>query len=151
MLYSRRSFIWESKYQKHPNNRIVLKGFFIVIHFWNHATAITGERFATFVSNERFPNTYTLFKFISYHTLHPVLCTIPYVLKHLFLIIVLFLELRYLNSKNVVNPEQVRFQTFRVNYLLLYIENCHHEWIVNCFHYNTVPVTTYALRKILTS
>jgi hypothetical protein len=50
-MYGRRLFIWESKHQKNPNDRIVLKGFFMIIHFLNHAIE---KRFAVFILNKRF-------------------------------------------------------------------------------------------------
>jgi hypothetical protein len=68
---------------KHPNNGIVLKGFyFMIIHFLNHTIVITEELFAILILNKRFFKTYTIFKLIYF--LHPILCTIPYLLKHLF-------------------------------------------------------------------
>jgi hypothetical protein len=102
---------------KHPNNGIVLKGFyFMIIHFLNHTIVITEELFAIFILNKRFFKTYTIFKLIYF--LHPILCTIPYLLKHLFQSLC-SLESRYQNSGNIFNPEQVRSCTFWVNYLLL--------------------------------
>jgi hypothetical protein len=70
----------ESKYWKHPNNEIVLKGFFYIINFLNHIIVIIEERFAVFILSERFSMTYTLFRLvhflpyltshITYHTSH---------------------------------------------------------------------------------
>jgi hypothetical protein len=56
--------------------------------------------------------------FISYHTLCPLR------VKTSFSIIVLFLEFRYLNSRNILNPEKVTSQIFQVNDLLLYTHAC---------------------------
>jgi hypothetical protein len=50
-----------------------------------------------------------------------MLRTILYVLKYIFLSLCSS-RLRLLNSGNIINPEQVRSQTFWVNSLLLYIK-----------------------------
>jgi hypothetical protein len=62
---------------------------------------------------------YMLFKLIYFllyltsHIMYHTLCAKTNFFYHSAL-----LELRYLNSGNIINPEQVRFQTFRVNDLL---------------------------------
>jgi hypothetical protein len=63
--YSRRLFIQECKQWKQPNNGIVLKQFFMITPFLNHATE-TEEQFAT---------VNLLNWIISYHTLSPIVCT----------------------------------------------------------------------------
>jgi hypothetical protein len=97
-IYSRRSFMWESKHWKHPNNGIVLKGFL----------------------------RHTLFKLVYF---------LPYLMSHIIYLALhaktsLFdrcalLWLIYVNSGNIINPEQVRSWTFHVNDLL-YLKNCLH-------------------------
>jgi hypothetical protein len=114
-LYSRRSFIWQSKHQKHPNNRTVLKGLFTVINFLK---SCHGNNWTT----TKFYKTHTLLNlFISYHTLCPHITYHSLHAKTSFLNHCALLELRYLNSRNIINPEQVRSQIFWVNNLLLYL------------------------------
>jgi hypothetical protein len=53
--------------------------------------------------------------YLTSHIMYRTLCAKTYFFYHSAL-----LELRYLNFGNIINLEQVRFQTFRVNDLLLY-------------------------------
>jgi hypothetical protein len=66
-LRIRRSFIQESKHQKHLHDRTVL----MIIHFLNHAIVINEEQF---ILNKTFPQDIFSFlnSFISYYTLYPI-------------------------------------------------------------------------------
>jgi hypothetical protein len=102
------------KQWKHLNNKTLLKYFFKIIHFLNNAIVII-ERSTIFTLNKMFCRTYICFLnlFLSFHTLHPILHIIPYMIKHIFFDHFAHLELRYLNSRNIIDLKQViRSQTF---------------------------------------
>jgi hypothetical protein len=85
-IYSRRSFIQESKHlRKHPNNRIVLKDFFN-----DHPHSLVNLHDIFKINKGLYRCMCFLNLFTSYHTLCPILHTLSYVLKRLSPIILLF-------------------------------------------------------------
>jgi hypothetical protein len=89
--YSRRSFFWECKHWKNPNNAINVMGFFKTIHYLNYATAIDEEQFAIFILNKMLSKTYMLYKLVcslSYLACQITYHTISHVLRRLFAITV---------------------------------------------------------------